>query len=330
MNIEEWKEKYPFLKNAWASYEDFEKSVGENDDPASSYGPTCKHIISTTISDTTKYHDFCIKLIRNLGGLSMDQKTNQSAERCKNIHSWLYYFVMKYNIPNNFIQKCFEESKPLDGIGDINDICPYNPHEKVINVADDMLKITIFVDNISSIIKILKDEKDEYNCLGKRFLYECFNIYNEINTNHCSNGGNNLNKKFCSKLDEFKSYYGIYISTLGEVPEEIKFLKEKVVKFTDDCSLTESKTKSMPGEAHRTGSSGPSSTTTALSTVAGVSSALALLYKFTPAGRWINFGLLGGRRGTNNDFHGEEGHEMLFDENIHSEPNSYNIGYEKA
>ncbi|SCO65457.1 hypothetical protein PVT01_030027200 [Plasmodium vivax] len=322
MDIDEWKAKYPFLKNEWASFEEFERSVGENDDPFGFSESTCKLIIMRTDYNTREYLDFCKKLTRNLGAYTTDKKIiNSNSERCKNINSWLNYLIRKYNISNEFIQKCFDNSKLLEGVHVKKNMCTYYPYEKVIN-EEDMLKITIFVDNIFTIQNILQNEEDNYNCLGRKFLYECFNIYQNINNDYCSEGKNRDNTNICSKLSEFKSHYDTYISTLSNILEGIQ--------FKDDCPLNERKTESLPDQVNKTGSSGPSSATTALSTVAGVSSALALLYKITPAERWINFGLRGGRRGINNNLYGGEGNEMLFDGNVHSEFNSYNIGYEAA
>ncbi|SCA81926.1 hypothetical protein, conserved [Plasmodium vivax] len=320
MDIDKWKAKYPFLKNAWASYEEFEKHVEEDDDPQLFYWSTCNYIVKTTVNNNSKYFDFCKKLTRNLGAYSTDQRIiNSSFERCKNINSWLNYLIRKYNISNDFIQKCFDKSKPLEGARDKNNICTYYPYEKDIN-EEDMLKITIFVDNISTILDILKDKTHEHNCLGRKFLYECSNIYKKINKDYCSKGESSDTENICSKLDDFRTNYNAFIPSISDIPEKIKSLNAEVVEFTDVCSSNESEKKLASDGVHRTGSSGTSSTTTALGTVAGI----------TPAGRWMNFGLRGGRRGINNNLYGDEGNEMLFDGNVHSEFNSYNIGYEAA
>ncbi|KMZ88578.1 hypothetical protein PVMG_04539 [Plasmodium vivax Mauritania I] len=208
---------------------------------------------------------------------------------------------MKHNIPNHFIKKCFENSKLLAGVGVVDDvvddvgvgvgvgddvdvdvnknICHYYPYDKFINVADDMLKINIFVDNISTIQNILKNKSDQYNCLGMKFLYDCFNIYKKINDKYCSKGKKRDTINICPQLELFRSNYNAFIPSISNIPENIKSLNAEVVEFTDVCPLNESKREFMHDEHHSTGSSGPSSTTTALSTVVGASSALALLYK---------------------------------------------------
>ncbi|KMZ83227.1 hypothetical protein PVBG_05197 [Plasmodium vivax Brazil I] len=270
---------YPFLKNPWESYEEFEKSVEKNDDPSGFSESTCQFIIMSTVKNISKYKNFCKKLTRNLGAYSTDQRIiNPRPERCKNINSWLNYLIMKYNIPNNFIQKCFKESKPPVINGVKSNICTYYPYEKDIN-EEHMLKITIFVDNISTILDILKDKTHEHNCLGRKFLYECSNIYKKINKDYCSNGESSDTKNICSKLDDFRTNYNAFIPSISNIPENIKSLNAEVVEFTDVCPLNESELKLASDVVNRTGSSGTSSTTTAVGTVAGVSSALALLYK---------------------------------------------------
>ncbi|GAB69924.1 hypothetical protein PCYB_006730 [Plasmodium cynomolgi strain B] len=278
MDIDKWKEEYPFLENVWTKYEEFEKPVEENAYRENYYGPTCNVI--TGIRDDSKYNDFCMKLIRNLGAYSMDQEIiNPSVERCNNIYSWLYYLIMKYNIDNDFIEKCFHAAKLPNSVGVQKHICTYDPYENVINVADDMLKINIFAGNFSTIKNILNDKTHTYNCLGRKFLYECFNIYNKINSNYCSNERNRDTMNICKKLHKFKIEYDKNIRTLNEIPEEIRNLNTKVIQFTDKCSLNEGEAETVSDGVHSTSSSVPPSATTAFGTVAGVSTALALLYK---------------------------------------------------
>ncbi|GAB69617.1 hypothetical protein PCYB_003660 [Plasmodium cynomolgi strain B] len=302
LDINEWKANYPFLENVWEMYDEFEKSVEKNEYGAEFYESTCDSIIKTTVKDKLKYNDFCKKLIRNLGAYSTDKSIiNPTVERCDIIYSWLYYLIMKYNIPNDFIQKCFGVSNPLNLNGVEREICSYTPYEKVINEANDMLKINIIVANVFTIENILAKKTDESNCLAWKFLYECFNIYKKINKVYCSNGRNKDNENICKKLDYFKLYYGTYIPALNEIPEEKGYLSENVFQFKDKCSLNEIIAESLHHDVHSTGSSdtsriitaldtvvdkvhstgssGPSSTITALGTVAGVSSSLALLYK---------------------------------------------------
>ncbi|SCA59832.1 hypothetical protein, conserved [Plasmodium vivax] len=330
MDINQWKAEYPFLKNAWTKYEEFEKPVHEKEGLEKHYILNCASIIWTLGDDTKKYRSFCEKLIRNLEPYKNKKIIEPSDKSCKSLQSWLYYFKMKYSIPNNFIQECYKKSQPLHGLRVNNHICPYYQYEKVNNVEKDMPKINIFVDNISTIENILKDNTNNYNYLGKQFLKECFKIYNKINDDYCSNGENSDTINICLQLREFKSHYDPLKSAISEIPEDKITLNAEVTQIRDNSSLEEGKKESVSDEDQSTSSSVPSITTTALCTVAGVSSTLALLYKFTPAGRWINFGLRGGRRGINNDLHGNEGNEILFDAKVHSKFNSYNIGYKSA
>ncbi|CAG9474694.1 unnamed protein product [Plasmodium vivax] len=331
MDINQWKAEYPFLENAWKKYEEFEKLVEVKEGFDKNYIQNCAFIIGTLGTDTKKYLSFCEKLLRNLEPYKDNQIISEPNDKsCKSLQSWIYYLKMKYSIPNKLIQECYRISETRYGVRVNNHICPYSPYEEVVNVEKDMPKINIFVDNISTIQNILKDNTNNYNHLGKQFLKECFKIYNKINDDYCSSGKNSDTINICLQLKEFKSHYDTLKSTLSEMPEDKMSLNADVIQIQDNSPLNEGNKESVSDEDQNTGSSVPSSTTTALCTVAGVSSTLALLYKFTPAGRWINFGLRGGRRGINKDLHGYEGNEILFDAKAHSKFNSYNIGYKAA
>ncbi|CAI7724292.1 Plasmodium vivax Vir protein, putative [Plasmodium vivax] len=79
------------------------------------------------------------------------------------------------------------------------------------------------------------------------------------------------------------------------------------------------------------GSPMSSTVSTAVGTVAGASSVLALLYKFSPARRWVHSGILGNSGRMNSNLYGNEPNELLFDgfqgENMSSHNARYNIGY---
>ncbi|CAG9474546.1 unnamed protein product [Plasmodium vivax] len=70
---------------------------------------------------------------------------------------------------------------------------------------------------------------------------------------------------------------------------------------------------------------------TAVGTVAGASSVLALLYKFSPARRWVHSGIRGNSGRMNSNLYGNEPNELLFDgfqgEDMSSHNTRYNIGY---
>ncbi|KMZ76838.1 hypothetical protein PVIIG_05410 [Plasmodium vivax India VII] len=271
---------YPFLEKAWTKYEEFENPVEEKEGFDKNYNQNCALIIWTLGEHTKKYRSFCEKLIRNLEPYKNKKIIDPSDKCCKSLQSWLYYFKMKYSIPNNFIQECYKKSQPLHGLRVNTHICPYYLYEEVNNAEKDKPKINIFVDNFSTIQNILKEKNHTHNCLGWKFLYECFKIYKKINKDYCSKGENSDTINICLQLKEFRTHYDTLICTISEIPEKIKSQDEDFIEFTDDdCLLNESKKESVSDEDQSTSSSVPSITTTALCTVAGVSSTLALLYK---------------------------------------------------
>ncbi|GAB69801.1 hypothetical protein PCYB_005500, partial [Plasmodium cynomolgi strain B] len=218
----------------------------KNEYVAKFYESTCDSIIRNTVNDTSKYNDFCMKLIRNLGAYSTDPEIiKPSVERCDNLQSWLCYLIRKYNISIDFIQTCFEESKLPNGVCVNNNICPYYPYKEFINIADDMLKIKIFVDNISTIRNILMDKAHIYNCSVRMFLYECLKIYMKIKDDYCSHAESSNTINICSELVEFEFYYDSYIYYLNEIPKKLKFLNAEDIQFTINCSLNETMRKSV-------------------------------------------------------------------------------------
>ncbi|SCO72986.1 VIR protein [Plasmodium vivax] len=68
--------------------------------------------------------------------------------------------------------------------------------------------------------------------------------------------------------------------------------------------------------------------TTTVGTVAGASSLLALLYRFTPGRNWMRSGIRGSSGRINSNFYAEGPHELLFNGMDHNDFNSYSIGYE--
>ncbi|SCO65456.1 Plasmodium vivax Vir protein, putative [Plasmodium vivax] len=74
-----------------------------------------------------------------------------------------------------------------------------------------------------------------------------------------------------------------------------------------------------------------STVSTAVGTVAGASSVLALLYKFSPARRWVHSGIQGNTGRMNSNFYEDGPTDLLFDgvqgEDMSSYNTRYNIGY---
>ncbi|SCO65492.1 Plasmodium vivax Vir protein, putative [Plasmodium vivax] len=94
---------------------------------------------------------------------------------------------------------------------------------------------------------------------------------------------------------------------------------------------TDSFTPSAQDPDENTGRSMSSTLSTAIGTMAGASSVLALLYKFSPGGNWIRSGFRGSRGRINDNLYVDRENYLFFNElqgeNISSYDTRYNIGY---
>ncbi|KMZ95747.1 hypothetical protein PVMG_05346 [Plasmodium vivax Mauritania I] len=260
-------------------YEDFEKNISDDENALNFYDPTCKVILRTRSCNNLKYNEFCMKLLRNLGAHSKDPiiyKPNH--ERCKNLYNWLYYLIMKHNIPDYFISKIFQESKDIVGAEQNEKMCSYNKYSEFLDKPEEMLKIYHFNDNIYKIKDILMDNEHTNNCSCRRYIYECVRIYKEMNTKYCSSEDNKKNKyQFtCSQLDLFKNFYGIYFTSNQDLIDTIPSLHTNTVEHYFICPSSKSD-KELVDVKNEQGSS--STLPTAIGTMAGVSSVIAFLYK---------------------------------------------------
>ncbi|CAG9474586.1 unnamed protein product [Plasmodium vivax] len=94
---------------------------------------------------------------------------------------------------------------------------------------------------------------------------------------------------------------------------------------------TDSFTPSAQDPDVNTGRSISSTVSTAVGTMAGASSVLALLYKFSPGGNWIRSGFRGSRGRINDNLYVDRENDLFFNElqgeNISSYDTRYNVGY---
>ncbi|SCA60365.1 VIR protein [Plasmodium vivax] len=357
-DIEYWKDDYPFLNEVWTTYNGFNKDVVDDEDK-SKYSVLCKQIIEGSKMDLSIHTQICMKLMRNLGYFSLDPEYYQlSRERCNILYNWIYNLINKKKITDKVIDKCFEmydfemKSKRNDKkCYHYRDIKLYEP----INIT----LLDIFNDKMPIIKTTLKDVNIPNRVRGRNYVCECLKIYKLMNDKYCSKGKEKTadNLSTCIKLGNFKDSYKLYlydesdfrtiIPSLDNLDEDLlvkcsdKEEKLQLVSIglgTPEGYQEHSSTEDVEGAKPYLGmdttlgnedSPMRKTITTTIGTFAGASSLLALLYKFTPAGRLVNPKL----RTTgiiNNNLYSDDANGMLFNGNEHDGFNSYNIGYEAA
>ncbi|KMZ99278.1 hypothetical protein PVNG_02161 [Plasmodium vivax North Korean] len=266
---------YPFLNKVLSAYKEFDKVLETNVDLDAFY--------ETEIKDDQekkqKYKDIFLKLLRNLEiFVNNGYKGPQLQEYCTYFYHWLYLRTKGYNadLLISIIFDEFEKKKlPRNKY-----ICPYDSYNKQKDIfkSKDLVKLSYFKLNHESIKDILnKQEKPNY-CLCQKYLEECVNTYRTVNASHCSNTQKEKNKELCSELTQFNSYYS-YLTSDSTIREKIPniYTGERELELLN-CS-PKGERSGLISDAASQAVSDVKTLPTALGTIAGATSVLALLYK---------------------------------------------------
>ncbi|CAI7724172.1 Plasmodium vivax Vir protein, putative [Plasmodium vivax] len=296
VDAEELKKHYPFLDKIWTFYDEFNEEIGNLDEHKGDYVSMCEKIMQNVHDNQEWYKDLCIKLIRNLGTFSSDyNKSKYNLERCKNLNSWLYYIIKDYNVDDDVITNIFNQSNTIMASGVNKPYCSNYLYKDKYNDPDKIIKLINLVDYMKDFLSILTNNHDKNHCLCRKFIYECANIYREMNKIYCAGITRNSPtiSDTCSKLQEFSTFFTSYISTEKGLEEKLPSLTSKNNEYLVRCFWTEQDYTSTLSENN---SDGPIllSVPSVLGSFAGISSLLMLSYKFTPIFKWLR----SGQRGT--------------------------------
>ncbi|KMZ96125.1 hypothetical protein PVNG_02133 [Plasmodium vivax North Korean] len=258
---------------------------------------------------------FCLKLIRNLGcyPLVNNQYFDPKNDRCKILHYWIYNSVKNKQISNNLISDCFGDYKDHMNSISMTPNCPYHPYDDMYEEPMNMIILDIFQSNIHIIIDIVTRENYPTYLSVQQYICECVKIYKEMYNRYCPkvDAHNKKRNVTCDMLNTFKDTYKSFLSATQHKKYKIPSL-DKVE--ADYLNIPMSSTVS-----------------TAVGTVAGASSILALLYKFSPARRWVHSGIKGNRGRISSNLYEDVPNELLYDgfqgEDVSSYNTRYNIGY---
>ncbi|SCO72989.1 Plasmodium vivax Vir protein, putative [Plasmodium vivax] len=350
-DITNWEKEYPFLNEVWEFHNKL-NILMDKDEYNGKIFSMCHMILRDFGKDTGEYDSFCLKLLHNLGHYSDDEKSFiRSHDRCNILYNWIYNLKEKHKIPDEIINKCFDEYITISKVMKYMDACSYNSHNTFYEDPMNVTLLNIFESSIGTIINILNGEKSVINIPCRKFVCKNVQIYNDMYQKWCVNAreGNQRHENTCSKLKQFKYSYTHYfrskLDNEAEIPslddiqnnyftECQKYLQEQVL---DTTLVTQDQPKyssrNLP-EGEKQSSPMSSTVSTTIGTMAGASSILALLYKFTSGRRWIHsgFGRQSGR--INNDLYAEGLNELSFDgfqgEDMSSYNARYNIGYGSA
>ncbi|KMZ98975.1 hypothetical protein PVNG_03814 [Plasmodium vivax North Korean] len=310
--IEDWKQEYPILENIWNTYDKFDKTV-DQDSKKNNYYLVCYYIIDRLKGDTEEHEKFCMKLVRNLGFHSDNYDfLNYKSKRCLNLNNWIYNSMKKHNIRENIITKCFDEyNYHMNRIGK-DPTCLYYEYEKTYAEPMNIIILNIFESNIHVIIEKLESEIDSIRCSCQKYVNKIVEIYKYMKKTHCPYDKIFQKTETCQRLDKFKISYDEYLYNEEKINNKIPSLENNNLAFFSGCVFDGSAGRRESAEnfeAHEqveanqglkyvrsdrspnpfettqekqsddTTSSMSRTVSTAIGTVAGTSSLLAMLYK---------------------------------------------------
>ncbi|CAG9474620.1 unnamed protein product [Plasmodium vivax] len=321
---------YPFLNNIKDLYDSFDKSV---EGPYKGvYEAICENVTANIGDDKERYYPFCLKLIRNLDPRCENQEVCiPPSDRCNNVNIWLYNSKDKRNLDKKYIiERIFQLSGTL-GTGNKPYVCPHYSYDENFEEPLNIIRLKIFNDNMEIIRNTLMSKGQQNYNLCQKYVCECANIYNKLNSLYCSrsNERHNNHQNTCDMLKALKNTYDIYLSSDSEISPKIPSLEATKEELLDICPSIQAQHSLQASVDGHSGSS-TSKIPATIGTMAGVSSVFALLYKLTPAGRWINTGLRGSGGRINNSLYTNGADELILDGLEHNNFNAYNIGYEAS
>ncbi|CAG9474578.1 unnamed protein product [Plasmodium vivax] len=334
MDIKKLEDEYPLLNNILSAYENYNKPADTGND--------LYHFYSNEMTyhgvDKNNYTDICVQILRNLRTLSgSTYDYSQKAEYCIYLYHWIYHKAKEYVIPNLLLSTIYTEfeNKKLDGR--LN-ICPYNKYKNISKESDEIIKLNIFYDNIVAIRDILKTEHKSKDCKFQEFVHRCVHIYKKLKKMYCQTDDERdvTNKDICDTVKNFNSVYTSFILTKNEeikieVPSLSSTDSDDITDtiHIDGCSSNENQEEPNSFKKDQSGSSILPTVPKILGTMAGISSFMAISYKFTPFRKFLQL-----RRGAASLSNGLNENEPINLINNESDPwngstnnTKYSIGY---
>ncbi|KMZ83222.1 hypothetical protein PVBG_05192 [Plasmodium vivax Brazil I] len=296
--------------NLWGTYNEFDKTL-EGDVKKFMYHTFCDLAMKKYTENIQEQSTFCLKLIRNLGcyPLVNNQYFDPKNDRCKILHYWIYNSVKNKQISNNLISDCFGDYKDHMNSISMTPNCPYHPYDDMYEEPMNMIILDIFQSNIHIIIDIVTRENYPTYLSVQQYICECVKIYKEMYNRYCPkvDAHNKKRNVTCDMLNTFKDTYKSFLSATQHKKYKIPSLDKVEADYLNMCeqeapklALTSQMAKissvlqDATQEADRysgaippllsltdenQGSPMSSTVSTAVGTVAGASSILALLYK---------------------------------------------------
>ncbi|KMZ83237.1 hypothetical protein PVBG_05207 [Plasmodium vivax Brazil I] len=275
------------------------------------FDQVCYMFLKNMDKDMMRHKNFCMMLLRNLGHYTSNSfYFNPTHDDCNVLNYWIYNSVKKDNVPDEIVDKCFEDYVTNMGKFGKKPNCYYHSYYNMYKEPLKAIILHIFNYNMEIVKNIIDIGNDTPNYSLQRYICECVKLYHEMNRNHChgSSQKDEKSNNICYMLKLLKTTYEWYLFNKQNKNYKIPSLDDNQNKYLTECQKyleeksldTTSDHHDQPIDLSRTtpqdsvpaasasitlpegeNESRPMSSTvsTALGTVAGASSILALLYK---------------------------------------------------
>ncbi|SCO65482.1 hypothetical protein PVT01_030029700 [Plasmodium vivax] len=333
MDEEKLKQEYPYLDNIVLAYKEYDETVGEGDNLYEFY----RNEMTYHGEDKNKYTDISVKLLRNLTTLLGDTyKGLDKYEYCIYLYHWIYYRIKKSGINDILLSTVYTEFENKKH-NEIKNICPYYKYSNIFAKSHEIIKLDIFYNNITAIINILKNKDQSNNCRFQEFIYNCVNIYKNVNNKYClTDERNTTYKDICDIAKNFHTVYTSYIlNNLWEIKIDVPssdYINDKSntkPTYVVGCSSHGNQEESNSNNNDQPDSTVLHNVPKILGTLAGISSFMAISYKFTPFRKFLQ--LRRGAASLSNSLNENEPTNLINNEsdpwNGSTNNTKYNIGY---
>ncbi|CAG9474613.1 unnamed protein product [Plasmodium vivax] len=331
MDFSQLKQKYKFLENILNLYGEMDKPV-EKKDQYEDFLNLCDNENAYSTNPKNDEKQTCRIILRNFSLCHVFGLENVMY-CCSNLYVWLYFDIKKSRISNDIIKKIFELPKLKVGKWSQHFHCPYVKFTEQTHNPEDIMKLSIFNDNADRFQSMLKDRNNINDCYLKKYVLECVDIYNKTNKAYSSlqECNSSAQEYACEIITAFNSLYTSNIHNKeGIIHEFPELSSDSTLNLNDMCPVEKSEPPRVSEQTQQdtTTTRGAS---TALTAMVGIPPFLALIYKFTPAGKLFKFG---NKKHTiiTSDFDKKMENELFHvikeDSNIKDIQPKYKIGYE--
>ncbi|KMZ89692.1 hypothetical protein PVMG_04522 [Plasmodium vivax Mauritania I] len=235
------------------------------------------------------YKQICKKLARNLLLLAdSDYEDGKFSKHCDMLYIWMYFKIEKKGLFNSIFEKIFQEFVHIIRTKLSKKSCSYFSFNKKLQEPEELIKLRIFEHNTSTLQNILNKISDPDNCSCLEYVYDCINIYNDMNNRFCATNENKqiTYKDTCDILKKFNTSYTTFSHNVNGRIYELPILHDittatrtPIVNHVPICLSNKQKQVLDSGADYHSSRPKQISISTSLSTMIGIPHFLALIYK---------------------------------------------------